>query len=91
MNLSYQTLLCDTDLSYLILSIYFFLVILTLDKRKYLKFCHTERSEVSINLKYALNSLVFLLRLRLASHLVAFLQKAQNDKMSRHHKQVCKH
>ena len=25
-----------------------FLVILTLNKRKYLKFCHTERSEVSI-------------------------------------------
>ena len=27
-----------------------FFVILTLNKRKYLKFCHTERSEVSTNL-----------------------------------------
>ena len=54
-------------------------VILTLNKRKYLKFCHTERSEVSIQktesgllnlwiFRYAQNDNVdFLLQLRLAT------------------------
>ena len=58
-------------------------VILTLNKRKYLKFCHTERSEVSIQktesgllnlwiFRYAQNDKRrFLLRLRLVARWVA--------------------